>query len=233
MVQIGATPQERWYSKLMSTAPEFLLLRQIGYTGSLADMRNAYYNDLINGKYSPFGSDSPPNVGEIVPDVEALTTNGGNVQPTSGQLRLSHFTAKRTETITGVTVYTGTAGAAATPTLCRMGIYSIDNAVEDMTLIASTPNDTALFAAATTAYQKNFSVPWNKVAGRRYAFGILTVSGVATANFMGSFVVISAAAWTGLVPRRMSYVGGQSDLPASISAGSLAGSHMRIGAYLA
>ncbi len=227
--------QERWYDKPMSTAPEFVYLRQIGYTGSLADMRNAYFNDLINGKTTPFGGDSAPTVGEYIPDIESWVSNGANNQPPSGQVRFTFFTAKKTESITGLTIYSGSIAAAATPTLCRMGVYSVDNAAEDLTLVASTPNDTALFAATNTAYQRNFSAPWNKIAGKRYAFGVLVVSAAATPSFAGSFIVAGAGipSLSNLPPRRMATLAGQTDLPASVSAASLATSHMKIGAYLA
>lgn len=50
----------------MSTAKEFQYLQQIGYNGSIADKRNAYYTDLItNG-----GQPDRPTVGEIIPDRE-------------------------------------------------------------------------------------------------------------------------------------------------------------------
>lgn len=140
---------------------------------------------------------------------------------TSGTLRLSYFTARRTETVVSARVFSGGTAAGATPTLVRVGIYSV--AVNgDLTLIASTPNDTTLLAAQNTAYTKAFSVPWSKVAGTRYALAILVVTGAAAPTTLGTFAAIATEA--GLAPRLAAAVSGQSDLPASIAAGSLANS---------
>jgi hypothetical protein len=216
----------------MSTAPEFVYLRQIGYTGSLADMRNAYFNDLIVGKTSPYGADLPPDVGEFTTDISQWSGGGSNVAPVSGELSLVYFTAKRTETISSVTLYTNAQAAAATPTVCRMGIYDVATN-GDLTLNSSTPNDTALFAATSTVYQKNFSSNFNKVAGRRYAAGVLGVNAGAMPFFQGHFIVamLASAVGSGSGPasRRNGKVTGQADLPASIAAGTVANTHMFVG----
>jgi hypothetical protein len=213
----------------MSTAPEFVYLRQIGYTGSLADMRNAYFNDLILGKSSPFGSDLPPDQGEFTTEAAYWSGGGVNVSPTSGFLALVYFTAKRTETIAGITAYTNAVAAAPTPTIARMAIYDVASN-GDITLNSSTPNDTTLFAAVSTTYQKNFSAPFNKVAGRRYAAGVLGVNAGAMPNFQGHFVVSALASTVGSgagpYGRRNGAVAGQADLPANVAAGSVGNTHM-------
>lgn len=218
----------------MSTAPEFVYLRQIGYTGSLADMRNAYYNDLINGKITPYGGDTAPSVGEFVPDIEQWTQNAGAAAPATGVLALSYFTAKKTETINNISVVVGTTAAAATPTLIRWGIWDV-NATDDslVSLLASTPNDTTLLAAPNTQYTKALSAPWNKIAGKRYVFGQLVVSAF-TMPIMCGFNITSTNAvqsFAALVPRRFARVNAQSDLPFSVAAGSLANASFRIGVY--
>lgn len=213
----------------MSTAPEFVYLRQIGYTGSLADMRNAYFNDMINGKSSPFGSDLPPDQGEFTTEPSYWSGGGANVLPSSQQLILVFFTAKRTETIAGITMYTSSQAAAATPTIARMAIYDVASN-GDIALNSSTPNDTTLFAATSTAYQKNFSAPFNKVAGRRYAAGVLGVNAGAMPSFQGHFVVSAVASiigsGTGAYARRNGFIAGQADLPANVAAGSIGNIYM-------
>ncbi|HSW91315.1 MAG TPA: hypothetical protein VLG09_01555 [Candidatus Saccharimonadales bacterium] len=220
----------------MSTAPEFVWLRQVGYTGSLADMRVAYYNDLIAGRAAPFADNAPPlAVGEAIPDIEQWTLNSSAaIQPASGTVSLSFFIAKKTETINTLTVSTGSVAAAATPTLCRMGIYNVDSSDNCTDLAGSTANDTTLFAATQTQYSKALSAPWNKVAGRRYAFAEITVSATTMPLFVGAAPVSNnlVQQFAFQVPRRYARILAQADLPASILVGSQIQASYRIGVTL-
>jgi hypothetical protein len=140
-------------------------------------------------------------------------------------LRLTYFTAKKTELISQVNLTTGGTAAAATPTLCRIGIYSVaDNG--DLTLVASTVNDTTLFATATTLYTKALQVPFTKVRGQRYAVGVLIVSGVATPTFHGYAFTLGASVI--IEPKLSAIVNTQADLPSSVANGSLAASSQAI-----
>jgi hypothetical protein len=152
-----------------------------------------------------------------------------SVAPVSQQLRLVYFTARKSEITTAVKVYTGSTAAAATPTLCRIGLWSVD-ASGNLTLVASTANDTTLFAATSTAYPKSWSTPYSKVAGQRYAAGALVVSATTMPTFGGNSVIYSAEAVG--VPVMAAALSSQSDLPASISAGSLSSSGQRIYAVI-
>jgi hypothetical protein len=139
---------------------------------------------------------------------------------TSGDLQLTYFTACKTETVTQLAMYSaGT--AAATVTLNRWGVYNVA-ANGDLTLTASTPNDTTLFTATSTRYVKSLSVPWSKVAGNRYAVGFLTVA-TTPPSVYGSTDVSTALADTvwGRDPRLSGRVTGQTDLPASVAAASV------------
>lgn len=142
----------------------------------------------------------------------------GSLQPASGQLRLSYFTARKTETVTSVRINTFTAGAAPTPTLCRVGIYSED-ASGTLTLVGSTANDTTLFATAITAYTRSLTTSFKKTSGQRYALGILVVSAAAMPAFPAA--VFSASPEMAISPRLAGQVTGLADLPASVAAGSL------------
>lgn len=138
---------------------------------------------------------------------------------TSGIVRLAYFTAKKTETINSVRIGTYTTAAGATPTLCRVGIYSVDGS-GNLTLVASTENDTSLFASASTTYTKALSAAWSKVAGTRYAVGVLVVTGATAPTIQGQ--LLSLGDELGQAPRLAGARAGQSDLPSSITAGNVA-----------
>lgn len=142
----------------------------------------------------------------------ASTVSSGN-----GNLRLTYFTAKKTETVTQIRTITG-GTAAAGATLCRVGIYSVDGS-GNLTLIASIANDTALWAAASTAYTRSLSASFSKVAKTRYAVGHLVVGTTTAPTFLGQGFLNNAEA--GISPRISGFYGSQTDLPSSISAGSI------------
>lgn len=169
------------------------------------------------------------DVGDAGPD--ALTTGeetfprsfaASNIVPsTSGSLRLSFFTAKKTETTTQVRVYSGGTAAGATPTLCRIGLWTVDSSDNSVSLVASTANDTALFAATNTAYTKSWSSSYAKVAGQRYALGILVVTGAAGPTYPGLIVGIGFTAEMAVAPRLTGTLTSQTDLPSSFTSAGL------------
>jgi hypothetical protein len=145
-------------------------------------------------------------------------TNAAAVAPVSGQLRFTHFTARKSETTTQVRVYSGGTAAAATPTLCRIGLWLIDSSGGG-TLVASTANDTTLFAAANTAYTRSWSTPYAKIGGQRYAIAPLVVSATTMPTFPGQSIVMASEA--NQPPAICNALSGQTDLPASFLVGSL------------
>lgn len=149
---------------------------------------------------------------------------------TSNQvLRLAFFTARRTETINNLTVYTGGTAAGATPTLIRLGVWSINSSDDLTALLASTASDTSLLASTNTAYTKALSSSWSKVAGTRYALGILVVTG-ATAPQMTGQSVSASALLSGQTNKRRKTAAltGQTDLPSTASAASYVASASHI-----
>jgi hypothetical protein len=144
-----------------------------------------------------------------------------NFTMASGTLRLTFFTAKKTEVSTQGRMTTGTTAAAATPTLCRWGYWDVA-ANGDLTLAAAIANDTTLFAAANLAYPKSWITPWTPVAGRRYAHGLLIVSAAALPSFPA--LVLASATTSNTAPKLSAQLTGQTDLPSSIPVGSLSGS---------
>lgn len=159
--------------------------------------------------------------GEAVCDRRWVTS--GSNGTVSGFLNLTYFVAQVSETINTLVLYcSGT--AAATATLIRYGVYSVA-ANGDLTLVASTANDTALMAAANTRYPKPTSAPWAKVAGQRYAAGMLVVATTAPTTVAVSS--LSHPLYDTLFaqePRLFGAIGSQTDLPTSATAASVAAS---------
>lgn len=155
-------------------------------------------------------------------------TSTGATQ-TAGFLRLTYFTAERTETINSVRTLSGST-AAVGATLCRIGVYSVA-ANGDLTLIASTANDTTLWSATSTAYGKNFTAPFTKRKKQRYAIGTLVVGATTPPNLMGQSQLLAAEA--AQPPRLCGSVSGQTDLPSSIANTSVSDTTIQIYAALA
>lgn len=148
--------------------------------------------------------------GEEVFSRELLTAS--TIASTASSVKMTHFTARTTESISQVRLFSGGTAAGATPTLCRVGVYELDSSGNG-TLVASTVNDTTLFSATATPYTRSFSAPFTKVMGRRYAVGVLVVTAAAMPNFGGQAMSYNAEA--GMDPRLSSQLAGQTDLPAS------------------
>lgn len=141
----------------------------------------------------------------------------GSATLTSGTLRLAYFTAHKAGPSTGIRVISAVA-AAATPTIVRFGLYTVD-ASGNVTLVASTPNDTTLLSVANTTYTKAWSVNPTMVKGQRYAFGALVVTAAAAPTIISVFTPSNTEAF--IDPTVCSFLGGQADLPASVAVGSL------------
>lgn len=142
----------------------------------------------------------------------------------TGTLRLTYFTARKTETTTQIRVWTATTAAGATPTICRVGLYSIATNGNG-TLVASIANDTSLFAAASTPYTRSWSVSYAKVAGQLYAMGILVVTAATAPTLMGSAPSQAASnEMFNQTPRKSAALASQTDLPGSFTNASLGAS---------
>lgn len=158
---------------------------------------------------------SPPTEGEeTFPHELCLTVGGGSLA--NQAMRLRFFTATQTEAITKIRSYAATA-VGATPTLSRIGVYSVaENG--NLTLIHSTANNTALWTS-TNGVDQALTTTWNKVQGQRYAIGALNVTGASAGAIAGAST--SNGPMHAIAPRVAGTVSGQSDLPASVSAGSI------------
>lgn len=141
-----------------------------------------------------------------------------NNATTSGRMYLSYCTAYQTRTLTTARVMSGNTAAGATPTLVRLGLFTVA-ANGDLTLVASTVNDTALLNTTFTMFGKAYSTPYVTIPGQRYAFGVLVVSGATMPTLMGPGTIDSSI--TAAAPRLSAHVPSLSDLPSSVAVGSL------------
>lgn len=139
----------------------------------------------------------------------------------SGNMRLTYFTAQKNEIITQVKMFTGSTAAGATPTLVRIGIWTADASGALLALVGSTPNDTTLLADANTGYTKALSASWAKVAGQRYAHGILVVTAATAPTMAGLGIGGLPTTELAIAPRIAGYMGALSDLPSSAGSGSI------------
>lgn len=162
--------------------------------------------------------------GEEVFSRDSATAN--SAASSTQNLRLTYFTARKAETTTQVRVLTGNTAAAATPTLCRVGLYSIA-ANGDGTLVASIASDTTLFAATNTAYTRSWSSSYAKVAGQRYALGILVVTAAAAPTFTSSVLATATSTEAAFDPRLSGTIISQTDLPSTFTSGSVTASSNR------
>lgn len=149
--------------------------------------------------------------------------NLNNSLPT-GTVSLTYFTAYKTMPVASLRTAVGNTAAAATPTLCKMGLYSVA-ANGDLTLIASTANDTTLWSAVTTIYTKALAAGVTLQRGQRYALACLVVTSAAAPMLICNQPSSILAAEG---PRLTGQLGSQTDLPASITAGSVVATNRRI-----
>lgn len=203
---------------LAGTAADTAARLAVGSSGRLLMADAAAASGL---SYAAAGLSDVITSGEFCMD-RRHATNNNLTMGGSGWMHFMGWTADKTETVATVTTYTGSVAAGATPTLCRVGIYEVD-ALGNMTLVASIANDTTLWSVVFTPYQRTLSSAWSKVAGRRYAFATLIVSGAAMPQMQGALYGATGTMSTimGVLPMGTSSLTGQADLPASVAVGSL------------
>ena len=109
----------------------------------------------------------------------------------SGTLRLTYFTARKTETVNSLRIVGGSTAAGATPSLVRAGIWKVESN-GDLTLVASIASDTSLLATASTAYTRALTAPLAKVAGQRYAYGLLVVTAATAPTVYGGGALLAS-----------------------------------------
>lgn len=169
-------------------------------------------------------SGGTPGTWMSTPDVRDLVTTGQesmnrgfafqSVAIGTGSLRLTFFTARKTETYTQLKTYCGSTAASATPTLCKMGMYRLESN-GDVTRIAQTANDTSLWSVAGNEFTKQTEASFTLTSGIRYALATLQVTSGTPATLAGMSLTNTIIGSTSPVMCKLST---QSDLPSSITA---------------
>lgn len=136
---------------------------------------------------------------------------------TAGIFYVTFFTPSKDLAVSNLSFASGST-VSASLTLARMGLYSVAGN-GDLTLLAGTTSDTTLGNTANTLYTKSITTQ-NLVKGTRYATGII-FTGTTMPNAKGSGIVSGMSA---LAPKLSCQQGSQTDLPASVVAGSQANS---------
>lgn len=173
--------------------------------------RRPVYGDEANSGNSILGYESTPRW--------AITSNGDAIG--AGVIRWAYFTATRAVTCTNFFTRSGGTAASATPTLCRVGLYTVASN-GDLKLVARTANTTSLWASTDTDYTTamatagGYPASYTPVPGQRYAIAVLCVTAGTAPTWYTSGLVGHTKD-----PRMSAALTGQTDLPASVDVGSL------------
>jgi hypothetical protein len=180
------------------------------------DTSNSYVASGVPVNWDSIDTDSRDDltVGEATMSRRYIN---GSSAASSGTMTLAFFTARKSETITQVRTITGSQNQTAA-TLQRIAVYSVDDA-GNLSLIASTPSDLTLWAAANTAYTEAFTSSFAKVRGNRYAVGVLCVGD--SPSFLGGQ---APSAESFAPPMLSARVTGLSDIPSTVVVANLAAS---------
>lgn len=197
-----------------------------GASGLSGDVDAYFGNVLMAVRNNSVLSGDPTVLASGEETVNRLLANT-SANTSSGNLVLTYFTARKGETTANVRTLVGN-GAAAGATLCRIGLYSVDGGGA-LTLVASTANDTTLWSGTFGASTRAWTTPYTKVVGQQYALGLLFVGTTGPKWYCALPVLGTEMA---MAPKICGTVTGQTDLPSSITAGSV-GNSSGIAAYAA
>jgi len=161
----------------------------------------------------PSASDTSFTTGE---GVFGRLLGSGSLQLTTQVVSFSYFTAQRTETVAYVTTFSNST-AMTGATYAGVGVYTVDSS-GNLTQVATTGDvSSTIWANTFTTYATAFTASFTKVAGQRYAVGMLAVaSGAPKVQAQAP----AGGALTAL-PSIITSLAAQSTLPASVAVGSL------------
>lgn len=111
----------------------------------------------------------------------------------SGRLHLAFFTSMRTETVTQIRSWSGAAGITGTPTICRKGLWDVDDSTGNLSNGKLTTNDVAMWTGTNGVFTKTLSASHTLIAGKRYAAGALIVSAGGMPQLMARYPLWFAA----------------------------------------
>jgi hypothetical protein len=161
--------------------------------------------------YTPLAKLDPDLLTAGESSIPRKSVSGSGITLTTGTLRLSYFTARKTEAVTAIRIMGTAAYSGGTPTLIKLAAFTVA-ADGTLTCVGVTANDTTLLSAGSTVYTKAFTAGFTKTAGTRYALGALVVTAFTGPNILGNAGVLAAEAAT--APRICAIAGGQTDMPA-------------------
>lgn len=185
------------------------LNNKIGSGASLGDLIAG--TDPVGSAYDQYLTDQAIASGEST--IPRISVAQSSLPAGANQvLNLTYFTARKTELIGNIRTLSGGTAAGATPTLCRVGIYSVA-ANGDIALLAAIANDTTLWATTFTHYTRALTAAFQKIAGTRYAWGQLCVTGATAPTFAGPVNGLTP----NTAPRLSGTVAAQADLPANVA----------------
>lgn len=186
--------------------------KDVGVTGGVASWDDTRFANIGSGSEPRSGLASGEETFSRLSKIDSVAL-------TNSRLQLTYFTARKSETTTQVRVISGSV-AAVGATLVRVGLYLIASD-GGATLVAATASDTNLFTATNTQYVKAWAASYAKVAGQRYALGILSV-GASAQPTVAAIATSGFAAELAMAPRVASHLNGQTDLPSTFTDASLA-----------
>jgi hypothetical protein len=134
----------------------------------------------------------------------------------SGEMALTYGSPLSPHTFDQLTIFVGDAGGG--PTLCRLAVYSVNNSSGDLTLLASTANDTSLITDGWTSKTKALNTNVTITPGNWYAWAILIVSSAGMPRLRGT-----SGEWgeMAIPPRVTGHVVGLTDLPSVVDSGDI------------
>jgi len=189
---------------------------------------NARYEAYVSGEDYQYGASLTSGFGTLPERREGLGANVLTGQ--AGIVFLAYVRAPKSMVLANIGMVS-TTQAAVGSTLVRFGVYTIDGS-GNLTLAASTTNDTSIFSVASTRYTKAASGSLQLVKGQWYAQALLIVGASTMPGVMGAVTPSTNFNVYNLAPRLAGQLAGQTDLPASIAVGSVASTNIVLWAEL-
>lgn len=144
----------------------------------------------------------------------------------TGTLLLTYFDADQTLTVTKLRTFTRNTAAAGGVTLARMGLYLVDTNTGNLTCIARTASDAAMWSVIRVLNERaiadNGAGSPGAISsimlrqGWRYAAAVLQVGGSTGPTLAGKTLAPTMSSVTGPATRRSGYLQTQTDMPATI-----------------
>ena len=198
----------------------------------ITDTAGYYAGSTVEAALTELGYRTDPLAGDALtsgvtnqPRGSGITTHIATV---SGVVYFSYFRVPAAFTAANIKMYSGSTAAGATPTLVKFGLYSVA-ANGDLTRIAQTASDTAIFASGSTAYTRALAASVALAPGTTYASALLITTGAALPTVLSASAVTlgSTGAALAVAPRLSSSFAAQTDLADTVAAGSLANATQR------